>query len=91
MYVVRRRPPELSSTHSRYCVAPTTAFHVKVGVAFVMLPDGATSVAAPGGATTLLTVTAIAAETVALPAASRALAVSVCGPLAAVVVSQAKV
>src|SRR5258705_13971204 len=82
------RPPELSSTHSRYPVAAATAFHVKVGVAVAMLPDGASSVAGPGGTTTtLLTVTATAAEIVALPAASRALAVSVCGPLAAVVVS----
>ena len=49
VYVVRRRPPELSSTHSRYAVAVATAFHVKVGVAVAMLPDGATSVATPGG------------------------------------------
>src|SRR6059036_495412 len=49
VYVVRMRPPELSSTHSRYAVAAATAFHVKVGVAVVMLPDGATSVAGPGG------------------------------------------
>src|SRR5206468_2951225 len=44
------RPPELSSTQSRYCVASATAFQLKVGVAVAMLPDGATSVAAPGGA-----------------------------------------
>ena len=49
VYVVRMRPPELSSTHSRYAVAPGTAFHVKVGVCVAMLPDGATSVAAAGG------------------------------------------
>src|SRR2546422_576897 len=43
------RPPELSSTHSMYCVAVATAFHVYVGAPFGMLPDGAISVAAPGG------------------------------------------
>src|SRR5437867_11347934 len=43
------RPPELSSSHSRYCVALATAFHVNVGVDVAMLPAGATSVAAPGG------------------------------------------
>src|SRR5438128_10764896 len=43
------RPPELSSTHRRYCVAPATAFHVYVGVLVARLPDGATRVAAPGG------------------------------------------
>src|SRR2546425_5132858 len=32
VYVVRMRPPELSSTHRRYCVAPAAAFHVYVGV-----------------------------------------------------------
>src|SRR2546426_278550 len=49
VYIVRMRPPELSSTQSRYCVAVATAFQVKVGVAVAMLPEGATSVAAPGG------------------------------------------
>src|SRR2546426_807568 len=44
------RPPELSSTQSRYCVASATAFQLKVGVAVAMLPEGATRVAAPGGA-----------------------------------------
>src|SRR5437773_59984 len=43
------RPPELSSTHRRYCVAPAAAFHVYVGVLVARLPDGATRVAAPGG------------------------------------------
>src|SRR2546429_365526 len=43
------RPPELSSTHSRYCVARATAFHVNVCVDVAMLPDGASSVAGPGG------------------------------------------
>src|SRR5439155_343462 len=43
------RPPELSSSHSRYCVAPATAVHVNVGVDVAMLPGGATSVAGPGG------------------------------------------
>src|SRR2546425_96302 len=43
------RPPELSSTHSRYCVALATAFHVNVGVDVAMLPAGASRVAAPGG------------------------------------------
>src|SRR2546425_6242604 len=49
LYHVRMRPPELSSSHSRYCVALATAFHVNVGVDVAMLPAGATSVAAPGG------------------------------------------
>src|SRR2546428_171890 len=49
VYPCRRRPPELSSSHSRYCVAPATAFQVYVGVVVPMLPDGATSVAGPGG------------------------------------------
>src|SRR5213594_127012 len=49
VYVVRMRPPELSSTQSRYCVAFATAFQVKVGVAVAMLPEGATRVAAGGG------------------------------------------
>src|SRR5437867_2799157 len=43
------RPPELSSTHSRYCVALATAFHMNVGVHVVMLPAGAGRVAGPGG------------------------------------------
>src|SRR5437773_1104521 len=43
------RPPELSSTHRRYCVAPAAAFHAYVGVLVARLPDGATRVAAPGG------------------------------------------
>src|SRR5438552_2423368 len=55
------RPPELSSTQSRYCVAAATAFQVKVGVVVAMLPDGVTSVAAPGG-TALLTVNVSAPE-----------------------------
>src|SRR2546426_11961769 len=50
VYVVRMRPPELSSTQSMYCVALATAFQLKVGVLLAMLPEGATSVAAPGGA-----------------------------------------
>src|SRR2546425_579601 len=49
VYHCRRRPPELSSSHSRYCVAPATAFQVYVGVVVVMPPDGASSVAGPGG------------------------------------------
>src|SRR2546425_205906 len=49
VYHCRRRPPELSSSHSRYCVAPATAFQVYVGVVVAMLPDGASSVAGPGG------------------------------------------
>src|SRR2546425_10944897 len=49
VYVVRMRPPELSSTHRRYCVAPAAAFHVYVGVLVAMLPEGATRVAAGGG------------------------------------------
>src|SRR5947209_1719579 len=49
VYVVRMRPPELSSTQSRYCVAPAAAFHVYVGVFVARLPGGATRVAAPGG------------------------------------------
>src|SRR3989449_1023406 len=56
------RPPELSSSHSRYCVALATAFHVNVGVDVAMLPAGATSVAAPGGG-----VPAAAEATEALP------------------------
>src|SRR5207247_1311244 len=55
------RPPELSSTQSRYCVAVATAFQLKVGVVVAMLPDGVTSVAAPGG-TALLTVNVSAPE-----------------------------
>src|SRR5439155_384807 len=43
------RPPELSSTHSRYCVALATAFHMNVGVDVAMLPAGASRVAGPGG------------------------------------------
>ena len=43
------RPPELSSTQSRYCVASATAFQLKVGVLVAMLPVGATRVAAGGG------------------------------------------
>src|SRR2546425_877674 len=43
------RPPELSSTQSKYAVAPATAFQVNVGVPVGMLPDGASRVAAPGG------------------------------------------
>src|SRR5947199_169791 len=43
------RPPELSSTHSRYCVALATAVHVYVGVVGVMLPAGASRAAGPGG------------------------------------------
>src|SRR5437867_1245000 len=43
------RPPELSSTHSRYFVALATAFHMNVGVDVVMLPAGASRVAGPGG------------------------------------------
>src|SRR2546426_6522248 len=50
VYVVRMRPPELSSTQSMYCVALATAFQLKVGVLVARLPDGATSVAARGGA-----------------------------------------
>src|SRR5437867_1165608 len=42
------RPPELSSTHSRYCVALATAFHMYVGVDVVILPAGASRVAGPG-------------------------------------------
>src|SRR5437867_4128054 len=49
VYVVRMRPPELSSTQSMYCVALATAFQLKVGVLLAMLPEGATSVAAVGG------------------------------------------
>src|SRR5258705_13616478 len=49
VYTVRMRPPEASSTQSRYWVAPVTAFQVNVGLAVVMLPEGATRVAAPGG------------------------------------------
>src|SRR5207249_1819488 len=49
VYVVRMRPPELSSTQSMYCVALATAFQLKVGVLLAMLPEGATSVAAAGG------------------------------------------
>src|SRR3989441_8363686 len=49
VYVVLMRPPELSSTHRRYWVAPATAFHVYVGVLVARLPEGATRVAAPGG------------------------------------------
>src|SRR5438445_11881251 len=49
LYHVRIRQPELSSSHSRYCVAVATAFHVNVGVDVAMLPAGAISVAAPGG------------------------------------------
>src|SRR6266850_1330188 len=49
VYVVRRRPPELSSTQSRYAVALATAFQVKVGMVVAMLPEGATRVAAGGG------------------------------------------
>src|SRR3989441_3573960 len=49
VYIVRMRPPELSSTHRRYCVAPAAAFHVYVGVLVAMLPEGATRVAAGGG------------------------------------------
>src|SRR3989454_332730 len=49
VYHCRRRPPELSSSHSRYCVAPATAVQVYVGVVVAMLPAGASSVAAPGG------------------------------------------
>src|SRR2546428_224087 len=45
----RIRPPELSSTHSRYCAALATAVHVNVGVDVAMLPVGATRVAGPGG------------------------------------------
>src|SRR2546422_617099 len=43
------RPPELSSTHSRYCVALATAFHVNVGVEVAMMPAGANSGRGPGG------------------------------------------
>src|SRR2546425_5894288 len=43
------RPPELSSTQSKYAVAPATAFQVNVGVPVAMLPDGASRVGAPGG------------------------------------------
>src|SRR2546422_74420 len=43
------RPPELSSTQSRYAVALATAFQVKVGVLVAMLPEGATRVAGGGG------------------------------------------
>src|SRR5947209_2187584 len=49
LYHLRIRPPELSSSHSRYCVAVATAFHVNVGVDVAMLPAGATRVAGPGG------------------------------------------
>ena len=49
VYHCRMRPPELSSSHSRYCVAVATAFHVNVGVDVAMMPAGATNVAAPGG------------------------------------------
>src|SRR5436309_8747534 len=49
VYHCRMRPPELSSSHSRYCVAPATAVQVYVGVVIVMLPAGASSVAGPGG------------------------------------------
>src|SRR2546422_2064784 len=37
VYVVRMRPPELSSTQSMYCVALATAFQLKVGVLLAML------------------------------------------------------
>src|SRR5437867_1571517 len=43
------RPPELSSTQSRYCVASATAFQLKVGVSVEMLRVDATSVSAAGG------------------------------------------
>src|SRR5439155_1017876 len=49
VYHCRTRPPELSSSDSRYCVVPTTASQVNVGVDVAMLPDGATRVAGPGG------------------------------------------
>src|SRR5437867_3195363 len=49
VYHCRRRPPELSSSHSRYCVARATAVQVEVGVVVAMLPAGVTRVAAPGG------------------------------------------
>src|SRR5207253_267719 len=51
VYHVRTRPPELSSSHSIYCAAPATAVHLKVGAALsaVSVPDGAISVAWPGG------------------------------------------
>src|SRR2546425_1085665 len=43
------RPPELSSTHSRYCVALATAFHVNVGVDVAMLPAAARRAPGPAG------------------------------------------
>src|SRR5436190_56713 len=49
VYHCRIRPPELSSSHSKYCVALATAFHVNVGVGVAIAPVGDTSVAAPGG------------------------------------------
>src|SRR5437867_3774214 len=49
VYRGRMRPPELSSSHRRYCVAIATAFLMDVGVDVVMLPAGASSVAGPGG------------------------------------------
>src|SRR2546426_51560 len=61
VYVVRMRSGDLRDLHSFPARRSSDLFHVKVGVAVVMLPDGATSVAGPGGATTLFTVTATAA------------------------------
>src|SRR2546422_246851 len=88
VYHCRMRPPELSSTQSRYCVAVATAFHTKVGVVTARVPVGATSVVAPGGLMTLLTVMATGFETALLPRVSRAVAVRVYEPLLPLVVSQ---
>src|SRR5438093_1358380 len=49
VYHCRMRPPELSSSHSKYCVALATAFHMNVGVGVAIVPVGDTSDAAPGG------------------------------------------
>src|SRR2546425_266609 len=49
VYVVRMRPPELASSERWSFVAVVAALLVKVGVAVVMVPDGDTSVAGPGG------------------------------------------
>ena len=85
-----RGPGRLPS--SRNCTPATPTLSVAVAVR-VTVPDtvaslaGAVTLTVGAVVSALLTVTVTAAEVVVLPAASRATAVSVWGPLAAVVVS----
>jgi hypothetical protein len=84
-------PSPTLSTKNRTPTTPTlsVAVAVTVVVPFTVAPDEGAVMATVGAVLSLKTVTVIATEVAALPAASRATAVRVCGPLVAAFVSHA--